>query len=1255
MNSRRYSKYIVAFGTSMILLSLLVNSARAATGGTRHVSIDLSRARATNILNTTSSSADNIYPNDANLGFGGLFPNKTVLAAAQVTTNTGATTRVSISSDGTQANGGSESPSISADGRYVAFSSSASNLVDGDTNSQSDVFIRDLQSGTIELISRSSDGTIGNGSSTNPTISADGRFIAYASSASNLVNSDSNNVLDIFLYDRQTKITKRVSLASDGTEANNSSSRPTISGDGRFIAFVSSASNLSSGCANCTQEIFLNDQQTGMTREISHVGSYDGGEKATRPSISEDGSYIAYDGGYYGFGASLDVYIFNRQTSSTLKIPDPSGLCSPYLCDVKMLPAISADGRYVVYYLEPVSGLDITPSYLYLYDQQTSSNEPILYNTDGSPMSLANGYPISISADGRYIVFISSNNNLVPGYTFSNEEIFVRDRQLGVTEIASIADDGTPANANSDYSDDPCSCITQDGRIVVFDSYASNLVPADTNNVIDVFIRDRQAEQVFYSLSGHIQDEGNNNLSGVTISAIGPVNTQTTTDSSGNYTISWLTTGTYLIYANKTDYLFNPYPLTVILDSNRPGQNILGSLSTCILTSDGNQDRVQAFMCSLPTAKPFLNLPFSYTNFVDAANATDAFFPGKVTAWVDHDRTVNKVWVWSESKYSDDSTIYSYNCYPPRSHCYDQHEGTDFALNTGSSVFPAAPGVVAEVCRRVPSSGQTCSLSSLYGNYVLIDHENGYATLYAHLASVSAWVQKNIRIYSNMSPGVLDPLGIVGHTGCDSLNPPCATHLHFGLLFDLNNSGTWTSGEEVDPYGPTIDSSDPMGRPNIYMWKYPLYVNYCYNPSTEPQTAQFDKLIVSFPPDSLTSDTTVSLGIGSLPGVLLDFLRSASQSYFLNMTKWLPTGLDKLGTQPEASDLPSPFSISIAYDPESIPHLVESQLTINRWDDLSSSWIALPTTLDTIAHNATSQIDSTGSFILQAPLICPADTLEPNDNFDGASLVQTNGTLVSNLFDISQDEDWFKFDATAGVTYNIQTTNLTAGVDTILEIYNTDGITLMTTDDNSGGGLASRLLWQAPAGGTYFVRVKQGAGSIYGCDAAYNLSVISPTISGNAGVAGATLKYTDGIAKNATADGSGNYSFRVSYNWSGTVIPDKAGYTFIPANNAYINVQSDQTDQNFTAHLNIVITGNVGGSGVTLAFTVGGINKTVISDVKGNYTISVPPGWTGIVTPSKICSGGNSLARCYFTPAKRSYTNVQVNQKGQNYILKRVY
>jgi Tol biopolymer transport system component len=178
---------------------------------------------------------------------------------------TGATTRVSVASDGTQAHAGASHPSISADGRYVAFHSLSNNLVPGDTNAY-DVFVHDRQTGATTLVSVASDGTQANEQSRHPSISADGRYVAFHAHDSNLVPGDTNNAWDTFVHDRQTGETTRVSVASDGTQGNSFSRHPIISADGRSVAFESEASNLVSGDTNGPGvtgiDIFVHDRGT---------------------------------------------------------------------------------------------------------------------------------------------------------------------------------------------------------------------------------------------------------------------------------------------------------------------------------------------------------------------------------------------------------------------------------------------------------------------------------------------------------------------------------------------------------------------------------------------------------------------------------------------------------------------------------------------------------------------------------------------------------------------------------------------------------------------------------------------------------------------------------------------------------------------------------------------------------------------------------------------------------------------------------
>jgi Tol biopolymer transport system component len=208
----------------------------------------------------------------------------------------GDTIRVSLATDGTEGNSQSRFPAISADGRYVAFSSYASNLVSGDTNGSSDIFVHDTQTGTTTRVSLATDGTEGNYPSSSHAISADGRYVAFASYASNLVSGDTNLATDVFMHDTQTGTTTRVSLATDGAEGNVHSWIPAISADGRYVAFHSEASNLVSGDTNGWSDIFVHDTKFGTTTRVSlATDGTQGNYHSLHPAISANGRYVAFD------------------------------------------------------------------------------------------------------------------------------------------------------------------------------------------------------------------------------------------------------------------------------------------------------------------------------------------------------------------------------------------------------------------------------------------------------------------------------------------------------------------------------------------------------------------------------------------------------------------------------------------------------------------------------------------------------------------------------------------------------------------------------------------------------------------------------------------------------------------------------------------------------------------------------------------------------------------------------------------------
>jgi archaellum component FlaF (FlaF/FlaG flagellin family) len=400
--------------------------------------------------------------------------------------------RVSEAPGGLQSNNESGSPAISSNGRYVAFKSYASNLVPNDTNRDADIFVHDQQTGTIERVSVASDGTQANGESVEPAISADGRFVAFKSAASNLVSGDTNGYSDIFIHDRQTGITERVSVTYTGTQANLFSYDAAVSNDGRYVAFTSSASNLVPGDTNGVEDVFIHDRQTDETERVSVASDGSQGNTwSNSPAITGDGRYMAFSSHASNLvigdtNNAWDIFVHDRQTGTTERVSIASdGTQANSEADG---PAITPDGRYVTFrsYASNLVIGDTNNAWdIFIHDRQTGETERVSIASDGTQ---ANGrsYSAAISDDGRYLTFPSNASNLVPNDTNEKRDIFLHDRQTGTTERISIAADYSQANYGS-YS----AAISAEGRFVVFSSEASNLVPGDTNGYGDIFIRDR--------------------------------------------------------------------------------------------------------------------------------------------------------------------------------------------------------------------------------------------------------------------------------------------------------------------------------------------------------------------------------------------------------------------------------------------------------------------------------------------------------------------------------------------------------------------------------------------------------------------------------------------------------------------------------------------------------------------------------------------------------------------------------------------
>jgi Tol biopolymer transport system component len=394
---------------------------------------------------------------------------------------------------GTQGDEASYYPSISADGRYVTFESAATNLVAGDTNGVNDIFVRDRQTGTTTRVSKDSAGVQGDDISSFPSISADGRYVTFESAASNLVAGDTNGVNDIFVRDRQTGTTTLVSKSSAGVLGDASSIHPSISADGRYVGFYSYATNLVSGDTNIKSDIFVRDRQTGTTTRVSrNSAGVEGNGDSLYPAISADGRYVAFYSGSTNLvaddtNAISDIFVRDRQTGTTSRVSkDSAGLEGD---DGSYNPSVSADGRYVTFVsgaTNLVAGDTNGIVDIFVRDRQTGTTTRASKSSAGLEGD-ASSYVPSLSTDGRYVAFDSHATNLVAGDINAARDIFMRDRQTGTTTLVSKDSAGVVGNG---ASMEPS--ISADGRYVAFYSDATNLVAGDTNGMFDVFVRDRQ-------------------------------------------------------------------------------------------------------------------------------------------------------------------------------------------------------------------------------------------------------------------------------------------------------------------------------------------------------------------------------------------------------------------------------------------------------------------------------------------------------------------------------------------------------------------------------------------------------------------------------------------------------------------------------------------------------------------------------------------------------------------------------------------
>jgi len=406
--------------------------------------------------------------------------------------------RVSIDSRGAQANDSSAWQSISGDGRYVAFISWATNLVPGDTNGTNDIFVRDRLLGTTERVSVSSSGAQANDYSQEPSISANGRFVAFDSAATNLVPAAVNGYQNVYVRDLRSGTTELVSVNSSGQPGNFGGGSPSISGDGRYVAFISDSYNLVAGDNNGLTDFFVHDRLTGTTECVSNPAS--SGQLSDyrwflQVGISADGTCVTFTSYARNLvpgvtNELLHVFVRDR-TSGSIECPIVN-LGGQVGGRENWSPSLSGDGRYVVFAssehdLVPGDTNGTTDIFVVLRDGFTHMPERVSIDSHGVQ---ANGvsYDPMISADGRYVTFESEATNLVEGDTNQSPDVFIHDRLTRTTERVNLEPSGGQGHFGG-YGLYPS--VSADGHFVAFDDYANDLVAGDTNHSTDVFVRDR--------------------------------------------------------------------------------------------------------------------------------------------------------------------------------------------------------------------------------------------------------------------------------------------------------------------------------------------------------------------------------------------------------------------------------------------------------------------------------------------------------------------------------------------------------------------------------------------------------------------------------------------------------------------------------------------------------------------------------------------------------------------------------------------
>ena len=474
--------------------------------------------------------------------------------------------------------------SVSADGRYVVFTSAANDIVSGDTG-QIDVFLRDTLTNETKLVSTGVAGK-GNASAQQVEISADGKYIVFNSVSSNLVPNDTNGVADVFRYEVATGNIDLVS-ATAMARSNGNSGEASISSDGRYISFSSHATNLIAADAENGKDIYWRDMVTGELAVLTAAG-YSG--EAINSTISGDGRFVTFESPMSNLGGIsnsinniFQTDLYNNTMQRLTNFASDPGLLEP---------SVSSDGKFVVFQTAAVIMSDAGPDALgksdvFMLDVQAGQYKLISKNTSGG---FANGdsYGGMITPDGRYVVYSSAANDMAANDT-QGEDVFVWDSTLNETRLLSRDETGAQSNGDS-----KAPSISADGKYVVFYSTATDLNAADTSPNTDVYrVSLNKAPTLTGDLALTVAKGAKTILTSTELGYTDPDDVSTVI----KYAVSNLAAGTVLVDNVAATSFTHADLVGGKVAFQHDGSNTSGSFDVAV--DDGNQD------ASTPTASLF--------------------------------------------------------------------------------------------------------------------------------------------------------------------------------------------------------------------------------------------------------------------------------------------------------------------------------------------------------------------------------------------------------------------------------------------------------------------------------------------------------------------------------------------------------------------------------------------------------------------------------------------------------------------------